>query len=82
MTYLPTMPKIPGPNPDLYDNYLKVNRLIIIGNGFDLAHGLKTSFKEFIEDLEIEMPSTSRAIPVVVYEQNLIDKKRIIFILY
>lgn len=30
--------------------YSEVNRLIIIGNGFDLAHGLKTSFKDFIED--------------------------------
>lgn len=30
--------------------YRKVNRLIIIGNGFDLAHALKTSFKHFIED--------------------------------
>jgi len=27
-----------------------MNRLIMIGNGFDLAHGLKTSFKDFIED--------------------------------
>ncbi|MGV8830064.1 MAG: AbiH family protein [Breznakibacter sp.] len=27
-----------------------MNRLIIIGNGFDLAHGLKTSAKDFIED--------------------------------
>lgn len=25
-----------------------MNRLIIIGNGFDLAHGLKTSYKDFI----------------------------------
>lgn len=23
-------------------------KLIIIGNGFDLAHGLKTSYKDFI----------------------------------
>ena len=37
-------------NPDILDNYSEVNRLIIIGNGFDLAHGLKTSFKDFIED--------------------------------
>lgn len=29
-------------------NYEKTNRLIIIGNGFDLAHGLKSSFKDFI----------------------------------
>lgn len=27
-----------------------MNRLILIGNGFDLAHGLKSSFKDFIED--------------------------------
>jgi hypothetical protein len=27
-----------------------MNRLIIIGNGFDLAHGLKTSFNDFISD--------------------------------
>lgn len=25
-----------------------MNRLIIIGNGFDLAHGLKTSYNDFI----------------------------------
>jgi hypothetical protein len=28
-----------------------MNRLILIGNGFDLAHGLKTSYKDFIEHL-------------------------------
>ncbi len=27
-----------------------MNRLIIIGNGFDLAHGLKTSYLDFIND--------------------------------
>lgn len=27
-----------------------MNRLIIIGNGFDLAHGLKTSYFDFIQD--------------------------------
>jgi len=27
-----------------------INRLILVGNGFDLAHGLKTSYKDFIED--------------------------------
>ena len=26
-----------------------MNRLIIVGNGFDLAHGVKTSYKDFIE---------------------------------
>lgn len=33
----------------------KMNRLIIIGNGFDLAHGLKTSFKDFIADYLVEV---------------------------
>ncbi len=36
-------------NPDLFNKYLKVNRLIVIGNGFDIAHGLKSSFGDFIE---------------------------------
>ncbi len=27
-----------------------MNRIILIGNGFDLAHGLKTSYKDFIDD--------------------------------
>jgi hypothetical protein len=27
-----------------------MNRLIIIGNGFDLAHGIKTSYHDFILD--------------------------------
>lgn len=27
-----------------------MNRLIIIGNGFDLAHGIKTSYKDFVLD--------------------------------
>jgi len=27
-----------------------MNRIILIGNGFDLAHGLKTSYKDFITD--------------------------------
>jgi len=27
-----------------------MNRLILIGNGFDLAHGMKTSYRDFIND--------------------------------
>jgi len=27
-----------------------MNRIILIGNGFDLAHGFKTSYKDFLED--------------------------------
>jgi hypothetical protein len=28
-----------------------MNRIVIIGNGFDLAHGLKTGYRNFIDDL-------------------------------
>ncbi|MFV8363206.1 AbiH family protein [Flavobacterium sp. ZT3P35] len=30
--------------------FINMNRLVIIGNGFDLAHGLPTSYKDFIDD--------------------------------
>lgn len=39
-----------------------MNRIILIGNGFDLAHGMKTSYKDFIDDYwektieEIKLP--------------------------
>ena len=26
-----------------------MNRIVLIGNGFDLAHGLKTSYADFID---------------------------------
>lgn len=32
-----------------------MNRLILIGNGFDLAHGLETSFNNFINYCAFEM---------------------------
>ncbi len=38
----------PVNNSLILDKYKKINRVIIIGNGFDLAHGLKSSFKDFI----------------------------------
>ena len=28
-----------------------MNKIILIGNGFDLAHGLKTGYRDFIEDI-------------------------------
>ena len=34
---------------------VKINRLILIGNGFDLAHGLKTSFYDFINYFTFEI---------------------------
>lgn len=44
------IPKLNPPeiNPKLFDKYENINRVIIIGNGFDLAHDLKTSYHDFI----------------------------------
>ena len=30
-----------------------MNRIILIGNGFDLAHGLQTSYKDFIQGYHV-----------------------------
>ncbi|MBK3516720.1 AbiH family protein [Carboxylicivirga marina] len=45
-----------------------MNRLIIIGNGFDLAHGMKTSFKDFIADY------LNNAIDIFYNKQHYKDK--------
>lgn len=44
------LPEINAPeiNPKINDKYDNINRVIIIGNGFDLAHDLKTSYHDFI----------------------------------
>jgi hypothetical protein len=42
-------------NNDIFNQYSEVNRLIIIGNGFDLAHGFKSSFLDFIKDYLIKI---------------------------
>ncbi|MFB6342768.1 AbiH family protein [Saccharicrinis sp. FJH62] len=39
-----------GINNSIFNQYKEVNKLIIVGNGFDLAHGLNSSFKDFISD--------------------------------
>ena len=31
-----------------------MNRIILVGNGFDLAHGLKSSYKDFVLDLILQ----------------------------
>lgn len=38
-----------------------MNRLIIIGNGFDLAHGLPTSYRDFIDDYWREIINNLKA---------------------
>jgi hypothetical protein len=44
----------PAFDTDILNKFKKVNRLILIGNGFDIAHGLKSSFKDFIENYCLE----------------------------
>ncbi|TDD99848.1 AbiH family protein [Flavobacterium cellulosilyticum] len=51
-----------------------MNRLVIIGNGFDLAHGLPTSYKDFIDDYWKKVNSSSYDDDFVSFEnigQNL-----------
>jgi hypothetical protein len=40
-----------------------MNRIILIGNGFDLAHGMPTSYKEFIDDFWSEVCKKISSIP-------------------
>lgn len=47
-----------------------MNRLILLGNGFDLAHGMKTSYKDFI--LSYLKNSFSKMIKNGIYEDELI----------
>lgn len=52
----PSPAMTPNPNPDLRylirgeKDYRTVNKLIMVGNGFDLAHGLRSGFNHFIFD--------------------------------
>jgi hypothetical protein len=39
----------------LFEPYKSVNRVIIIGNGFDLAHGIESSFSQFICDYAVRL---------------------------
>ena len=57
-----------------------MNRIILIGNGFDLAHDLKTSYKNFIDDFwekqVNKMLSTSKRekeIDIFTYEDNFVE---------
>ena len=53
--------------------FLDMNRLVIIGNGFDLAHGLPTSYKDFIEDYLVEKANVF--LNERVYEDTLLSIK-------
>lgn len=65
-----------------------MNRIIIVGNGFDLAHGVKTSYKDFIEwylgkvveelktkkvELEVQKEKNGNECGVCIYKGKLLN---------
>lgn len=50
-----------------------MNKLIIIGNGFDLAHGLKTSYSNFLEYLFKKSKTTKKSI--LKFNRSLKDRE-------
>jgi len=61
-------PEIPE---HLFNKYLEVNRLIIIGNGFDIAHGLKSSYQDFIHDYCIRV--ITQLVHSLEYKDSLLE---------
>ncbi len=60
-----------------------MNRLIIIGNGFDLAHGLKTKYSDFIEYYWKNLKRSDRLVTleskfVIPDFDSLVDLRRIL----
>lgn len=48
-----------------------MNRLVIVGNGFDIAHGLETKYEHFLLDLFKKALLTSESSPERIYETKL-----------
>lgn len=48
-----------------------MNRLVIIGNGFDLSHGLKTSYADFLEWYKKDYISKLVGQPISIYDDGL-----------
>jgi len=61
-----------------------MNRIILIGNGFDLAHGMKTSYGDFINDYwgEIRKEVLSDAHRGTRYEDDSIIIDRVPPLIY
>ncbi len=53
-----------------------MNKLVIIGNGFDLAHGLKTKYEDFILHYFKKSLLTTYDIPGLIFEDDLISIER------
>ncbi|WP_394666998.1 AbiH family protein [uncultured Chryseobacterium sp.] len=49
-----------------------MNKIVLIGNGFDLAHGMKTSYSDFIDDFENDLKNEfyNRSLNYDEYEDN------------
>ena len=56
-----------------------MNKLIIVGNGFDLAHGLPTSYQDFVDDFwknlqnNLEKEITKKIVTINCEHYNLFD---------
>lgn len=47
-----------------------MNRIILIGNGFDLAHGMKTSYRDFIDDYWVNVRERCKPFIMKKYEDD------------
>ncbi len=66
------LPKTSAPNL-FYDRFEKINRLIITGNGFDVAHGLESTFRDFIYDYTFQIKVS--ILQNLKYNDNLLTIK-------
>lgn len=51
-----------------------MNRLILVGNGFDLAHGMKTSYNDFMSDYAANSFMTACEVGIFQDELMTIEK--------
>ncbi|MEP5611500.1 MAG: AbiH family protein [Cyclobacteriaceae bacterium] len=62
-------------NLDEYQPMEEINRVILIGNGFDISHGLKTKYEHFMHFLLSDLISEARKVSPQNYsDQLLIDR--------
>ena len=55
-----------------------MNRIILIGNGFDLAHDLKTSFNDFLDDYWIKtIKSISESTDIRFENEDILISKNL-----
>ena len=63
-----------------------MNRIIIIGNGFDRAHNLRTGYKEFIDDYWSDFITNTTALvsgtgnPYYIIKRTLCQQRTLYYI--